>query len=211
MEDAADFWVCKEHVYFFRGKSNVFMAEVVNPSFIGWRFQDVATTVVIGLDWKRFGVLVKWDFVVVNGYFEVFAGDSFVHDDAGKLVDGVAGVKDIVYKKDFVASAQIFWGIGPAVYLDAGLVAQNGVGTSHNCGVKYGSSMLFETNHLEVFREDVGHVNAAAEGDVNDIWNKAVFFMHLIGEFKSTISNNVVWNKVFHSGPPLLSQMARCI
>jgi hypothetical protein len=178
----AYFWVCKEHVNLVRGKANVFVAEVVNPSFVGGRVEDVATAVVIGLDWERFSVLVKWDFVVVNGYFEVFAGDAFVHDDAGKLVDGVAGVKDIVYKKDFVAGTQIFRGIGPAVYLNAGLVAQDGVGTSHDCSVKDGSSVLFEANHLEVLGKDVGHVNATAQGDVDDIWNESVFFVHLVSK-----------------------------
>jgi hypothetical protein len=104
MQNAFDFWVSENLVNFFRGKANILMAKIMNPSLVSWGLKDMTSAIVIGLDWKRLSVLVKWDLVVKNGYLEVFAWDAFVHDDASKLIDRVAGVKDIVYKENLIAS-----------------------------------------------------------------------------------------------------------
>ena len=102
VEDGSDFRISELFIDFGTCQSYELMAEVVDPGLIGRAVENVLAAPVIGLDRKRRGLLVEGDLVVVYGDLEVLAGNPLVHDDSCKGVYRIAGIEDIVHKKNLV-------------------------------------------------------------------------------------------------------------
>ncbi|MPN09822.1 hypothetical protein SDC9_157114 [bioreactor metagenome] len=83
------------------------MAVVMDPPLILRAVEDVLATVVVGLYRKGLLLLVERHLVVVHGNLEIFAGNTFGHDDLCQSVYCFSGIEDIVYQQNLITGSQM--------------------------------------------------------------------------------------------------------
>jgi hypothetical protein len=163
MEDIPDLFILELFINLFATETKKFMTVVMDPSLIIRAVENVFTTVIIRLNWKRFFFLVKRNLIIKDSNLQIFTRDTLVHNNISKCIDRFPSIEYIIDQKNPVPCPEMFRTIGPTIHHDICLGTEIPIGTGYNSRIEYRSTLLSDTYHFVILTKDVCHIGTTSE------------------------------------------------